>query len=941
MTFTRLTLFFAMSLVMPCQLMMGQEVGFCDNLYITNGVVKTLDATHESGLVFIAGEFTEIGPNEAFGTVIAPGSTWPELHFDNPNGTVYAAEPDGEGGWYLGGDFTAVGGLQRNRLAHVNAMGEVTDWNPDLDGTVRVIALTDSLVYLGGDFTVVGGEERTRLACVQRTSGIVTPWNPGANGRVRALLVGDDQVYVAGNFTQVGDSLRNYAASVELASSDVTPWNPNPSNTVHALAKTDTLLFLGGAFTQINGINRPALAAFSLQTGTFHQGWFAYGSGAVNTMLVSDGLLYVGGDFDTFAGGNSSSICAIDIETRTKANVGSGPGGIVHSIAKIGAEIVVGGEIIANGVEGRNHLKKFNELNFTPNMWAPFCNGVVHALAAQGSRVFVGGEFTTIGGSTRINIAAFDPQTGQLSGFDPTIYGTINHIDARGNQLYVGGDFVALDGFSSSGLGAIYLASGSANKFMDADLGVVQDFAIVGNQIYAITGSAGGQVKAVHRSSGDPVTEWNPPVLQSFRYSAIAANDSMVFVGLFNSSSFPTGARLRAFDRANGQLLADWDLPVNGKIFALHLAGNTLYVGGDFTSINGTTRNSLAAFDIGLGELTNWSPEANFRVDAIDVLGDLVYVGGAFTSVNGEERHRIAAINALTGQLTDWNPGASNTVFAIDVTEDHVVIGGEFSQVGPSECSRFAMIDACQTPPAPGFQEPQVVNCPGSPVILSIATGSLYTADEWYWYTAECGGILAGIGTSIEVAPQTNTTYYVRAEGGCSTFGHCGEVQVLTSAPDTHTACGSFTWINGITYTESTYTEQYTVPGGNVNGCDSVLTLHLTITGAIDPCGECLEGGSMNLNWGQSCADCHGTPNGAAIFDECGTCVGGATGLNPCNVCLTDANNDGMVNTDDFTQLLAALGCTEACALDFNNDGIVDVNDLNLFLQEFGSLCDQ
>jgi hypothetical protein len=48
-----------------------------------------------------------------------------------------------------------------------------------------------------------------------------------------------------------------------------------------------------------------------------------------------------------------------------------------------------------------------------------------------------------------------------------------------------------------------------------------------------------------------------------------------------------------------------------------------------------------------------------------------------------------------------------------------------------------------------------------------------------------------------------------------------------------------------------------------------------------------------------------------------------------------------MVNTDDFTQLLAALGCTEACALDFNNDGIVDVNDLNLFLQEFGSLCDQ
>ncbi len=44
---------------------------------------------------------------------------------------------------------------------------------------------------------------------------------------------------------------------------------------------------------------------------------------------------------------------------------------------------------------------------------------------------------------------------------------------------------------------------------------------------------------------------------------------------------------------------------------------------------------------------------------------------------------------------------------------------------------------------------------------------------------------------------------------------------------DVQTACGSFTWINGITYTESNSTATYTLT--NAAGCDSVVTLNLTI----------------------------------------------------------------------------------------------------------------
>lgn len=44
---------------------------------------------------------------------------------------------------------------------------------------------------------------------------------------------------------------------------------------------------------------------------------------------------------------------------------------------------------------------------------------------------------------------------------------------------------------------------------------------------------------------------------------------------------------------------------------------------------------------------------------------------------------------------------------------------------------------------------------------------------------------------------------------------------------DTQTACGSFTWINGVTYTTSTNVPTHTLV--NAAGCDSVVTLHLTI----------------------------------------------------------------------------------------------------------------
>lgn len=47
---------------------------------------------------------------------------------------------------------------------------------------------------------------------------------------------------------------------------------------------------------------------------------------------------------------------------------------------------------------------------------------------------------------------------------------------------------------------------------------------------------------------------------------------------------------------------------------------------------------------------------------------------------------------------------------------------------------------------------------------------------------------------------------------------------------DIQLACSSFTWIDGNTYSSSTNSPTFTITGGSAAGCDSVITLNLTVT---------------------------------------------------------------------------------------------------------------
>jgi uncharacterized delta-60 repeat protein len=111
------------------------------------------------------------------------------------NGTVYSVASQLDGKILIGGGFTSVGGIARNRIARLNADGSLDltfDPGTGADGPVYVVALTpDEHVMVGGDFTAINGLARRGIARLNPDDPIDIVFLPGsalANGSFQMLI---------------------------------------------------------------------------------------------------------------------------------------------------------------------------------------------------------------------------------------------------------------------------------------------------------------------------------------------------------------------------------------------------------------------------------------------------------------------------------------------------------------------------------------------------------------------------------------------------------------------------------------------------------------------------------------------------------------------------------------------------------------------------------
>ncbi len=118
-------------------------------------------------------------------------------------------------------------------------------------------------------------------------------------------------------------------------------------------------------------------------------------------------------------------------------------------------------------------------------------------------------------------------------------------------------------------------------------------------------------------------------------------------------------------------------------------------------------------------------------------------------------------------------------------------------------------------------------------VVLPIITGNQLTGGQAYYSSS------GGNGTSfISGTIYTDTILYLYDQTGGVPNVFDEDTLFITvnnavTGIDVQTTCNSYTWIDGNTYTTSNTTAIDTIFGGSFNGCDSLVTLNLTINNAV------------------------------------------------------------------------------------------------------------
>jgi hypothetical protein len=332
---------------------------------------------------------------------------------------------------------------------------------PTFNGGVYAIAHRGRTVYVGGSFTSAtwGGRSfaRLRLAAFDALTGELLDWAPAADGTVRALAAIPDSVFVAGDFHQIGGKKRDSLARLSPFTGGVGPFRHTLSGTPYALTIAHDRLYLGGRFSEVDGSRRQNLAAFSLLDDRLDGRWHPGADDAVHAVAVGGATVYVGGSFHTVDQVRGTlRLAALDGATgRPNPLFVPRPPAEVHALAVDAAGVYVatggvGGRAIAYTAAG------------VPR-WQRVFDGDAAAIALDGGLVYVGGHFDnaclterngTRGGCTdgsvsRVKLAAVT-STGALAPWAPQANGVIGvrvlSVNRTSGRLEVGGDFTTVGG---------------------------------------------------------------------------------------------------------------------------------------------------------------------------------------------------------------------------------------------------------------------------------------------------------------------------------------------------------------------------------------------------------------------------------------------------------------------------------------------------------------
>lgn len=504
---------------------------------------------------------------------------------------------DENGGLYVSGNFTELGGIEVNRIAHYDvASGQWSALGAGLGSAPSAITVHENTLYLAhkvGTLTRVvtwANNEWSLLGEIQ--------------GSVYDLIVGDEHLYVAGEFSGI-DDIESYAIIAYDLIEEL--WQPvgkgvvyehNPSFTrVYHLGWYDGVLYLTGSFTHgvlEDGQTIPAqwVASWNVAQQMWHY------EEAINGISIfgndAAGNLYAGGIY--MLQGNEW----VDISgTRIPENHGLME---LHTILPYGEGLLLGHSALYLDTEGEEHTRQvLYTLDPATETWGVIANqasnGVdkmVYALASDDAHgVYVGGNFQFAGSLYARSVAYLHDSiwTPLGGGTNRDVHSL--HI-AESGMVYAGGNFSAVYQESEEipakaiavwdPANAQWEALGGGIAYSNENAGWVHEIAETPDGKIVVAGSfqqvlqTDGQMHAVNQ-----IAQWNPteglwevlpqdhgiPVIYALAVddggNIYAGGDNRMSTGISRVARLSSGA-------SEWEILKDW--PESFMIMDFALWGN-------------------------------------------------------------------------------------------------------------------------------------------------------------------------------------------------------------------------------------------------------------------------------------------------------------------------------------------------------------------------------
>jgi predicted small secreted protein len=258
--------------------------------------------------------------------------------------------------------------------------------------------------------------------------------------------------------------------------------------------------------------------------------------------------------------------------------------------------------------------------------------------------------------------------------------------------------------------------------------------------------------------------------------TVVQSGNTLYVGGSFTTIGGQSRNNLAALDAATGSILP-WNPNANSTVYTLAISGSTVYAGGEFTSIGGQSRNYIAVLDAASGSVLPWNPNAWHpvfapKVHTLAISGSAVYAGGQFTSIGGQSRNNLAALDAASGSILPWNPNANDTVHTLAISGSAVYVGGSFTTIGGQSRNRIAALDAT-TGNATPWNPPNVSG--GSTVTrvntLAVGGSTVYVGG----YFTTIGGQSRNYIAALDAATGSLTPWNPNANGNVYTLAINGD----------------------------------------------------------------------------------------------------------------------------------------------------------------------